>query len=100
MRDELHISSLVVHARPDVADAVARQVTELPGAEVHQRVPTGKLIVTLETANTSEIMDRLEAINEMPGVISTALVYHQWEPVSTAESEPGDEPHAPQLPQS
>jgi nitrate reductase NapD len=69
------------------------------GAEIHQRIAGSKLIVTLETGNTGEIMQHVERIHDLPGVISAALVYHHWEPVSEAESESGHEPHAPQVPQ-
>lgn len=100
MPDELHISSVIVHARPERAAAIAAGIERLRGTEIHQRVAAGKLIVTLETATTDEIMDRLNAINDLPGVISTALVYHQWEPVSEAESEAGHESHPPQIPES
>jgi nitrate reductase NapD len=99
MAEELHISSVVVHARPEAADAAARAIERLRGAEIHQRIADGKLIVTLETAGTGEIMQRIEAINELPGVISAALVYHHWEPVGEAESEADHELDAPQVPQ-
>jgi len=99
MRDELHISSIVVHARPDAADDIAHSIERMPGAEIHQRVAGSKLIVTLETGNTGEILQHMERINDLPGVISAALVYHHWEPVSEAESEADHESHAPQLSQ-
>jgi nitrate reductase NapD len=99
MPEELHVSSLVVHARPERADDIAGAVARLEGAEIHQRIAGGKLIVTLETAGTAEIMQRLERINDLPGVISATLVYHHWEPVSEAESEPDHGPDAPHLSQ-
>ena len=57
------------------------------------------MIVTLETGTTHEILHKIELINDLPGVISVALVYHQWEPVSEAESEADHDSHAPQLSQ-
>lgn len=99
MAEELHISSIVVHARPEAIDEIARTIEHMPGAEIHQRVAASKLIVTLETGNTAEILQRMERINDLPGVVSAALVYHHWEPVSEAESEAGHESHAPQLSQ-
>jgi len=91
MADELHISSIVVHVRPEASDDAAQSIAAMAGAEVHRRLTGGKLIVTLETAGTGDIMQHIERINDLPGVVSTALVYHHWEPV--AESEPGHEPH-------
>ena len=75
--DEYHISSLVVHGRPNEIGAIRRAVEALPGAEVHGVGPTGKMVVTLETAVEQDILSRIDEINLIDGVISTALVYHQ-----------------------
>jgi nitrate reductase NapD len=97
-QDECHISSLLVHVRPERQQEVAALIAELPGAELSQSPKPGKLILTLETANTFEIMERLEAINGMPGVVAAALVYHQWE-AAEAESEADHGSHPPELSQ-
>ena len=99
MPDELHISSIIVQMRPELADDIAARVARVDGAELHQWVAPGKLIVTLETATTHEIMQKIELINDLPGVISTALVYHQWEPVNEAESETDHDTHPSQVSQ-
>lgn len=101
MPDECHISSLVVHVRPERAAAVAARIGQLNGAEVQPRDAAGKLIVTLETASTGEIVERLDVIHDLPGVISATLVYHHWEPAggeeAEAESEAGHESLTPQI---
>ena len=99
MTEELHVSSLVVHVRPEAAADAARSIAAMRGAEVHQRIAGGKLIVTLETGTTGDIMQHIERINDLPGVVTTALVYHHWEPVSEAESEAGHEAHPSQVSQ-
>jgi nitrate reductase NapD len=78
-RAECHISSLLIHVRPEVQGEVAARIGALPGVEAQPDRAAGKLIATLETASTMEIMERLQAIQEMPGVVAVALVYHQWE---------------------
>ncbi len=75
--DEYHISSLVVHGRPQEIDAIRRAIEVMPGAEVHGVGPTGKMVVTLETAVEQDILSRISDINLIAGVISAALVYHQ-----------------------
>ena len=75
--DEYHISSLIVHGRPSEIEAIRRAVEALPGAEVHGVGPTGKMVVTLETTVEQDILSRIDDINLIDGVISTALVYHQ-----------------------
>ena len=99
MAEELHISSIVVHVRPEAAAGAARSIAAMRGAEIHQQLAGGKLIVTLETGGTGDIMQHIERINDLPGVVTTALVYHHWEPVSEAESEADHESHPPQVPQ-
>jgi len=85
MAAEIHISSLLVHARPDQAAAIDAAIRAMDGAEVHAVSPEGKLIVTLETSGTGAISERLSAINSLSGVLSAALVYHQFEPEKGSE---------------
>jgi nitrate reductase NapD len=86
MHAELHISSLVVHAKPAVLDAVCRAIGALGGAEVHASNAQGKIVVTLETANEGDVLARLEQIGRLDGVISAALVYHHVESASLAQT--------------
>ena len=81
MPEEIHISSLVVHSRPSQATAVAARIWEMPGVEVRGGVEAGKLVVTLETANESEVVERLNAIQLLEGVLAATLVFHHVEPL-------------------
>ena len=76
---EQHISSLVVHARPEHAATVVKALLSMPGAEIPVQDPNGKLIVTLETTTDSEIVDRINNIHAIPGVLSATLVFHHVE---------------------
>jgi periplasmic nitrate reductase NapD len=80
---EHHISSLVVHAMPDAVDRVSAELTALPGLELHAHDPCGKLILTLETADEAAIVERLNAIYGIRGVLSAALVFHHIEQIPT-----------------
>jgi nitrate reductase NapD len=62
-----------------------------PGVEVHAATPQGKLIVTVETLTDAQSSDTFARIGAVAGVMSVALVYHQFEP----EPEPDPEPEAP-----
>ena len=81
MPEEIHISSLVVHSRPSQATAVAARVRGMPGAEVRGGVEAGKLVVTLETASEAEVVERLNAIQLLDGVLAATLVFHHFEPL-------------------
>ena len=78
-RDEIHIASVLVHARPEhVADLAAR-LSRLRGVEPHGSNGAGKLILTLETRGDAELMDRVRRIETAEGVIAASLVYHHAE---------------------
>lgn len=75
MTEEVHITSLVVHAAPSRAAGIADLVAAMPGAEVHAVTPAGKLVVTLEADSSDGIMSGVSAIQRLDGVLSAALVY-------------------------
>jgi nitrate reductase NapD len=78
---ELHVSSCVVHARPERLDHVRRDLAALPGVDVHGTSAIGKIVVTLETTDEQGIVDRLDVMRDLPGVLSTVLVFHRVEPL-------------------
>jgi nitrate reductase NapD len=76
----VHISSLIVHSQPERARTIARRLRALRGVDVHGGVEAGKLVVTLETATEAKIVERLNAIQALDGVLAATLVYHHHEP--------------------
>ena len=81
MADELHISSLVVHSRPEREAVIAERLAGMAGLEIHAS-SGGKLVITLETATETEVVERLTAIQLLEGVLSATLVFHHLEPRS------------------
>lgn len=86
-RQEIHISSMVVHVRPEHLQTVKNNIEQLPGAEIHGESDNGKLVVVLETQDQGYITDVIEKINNLEYVLNTALVYHQIEPLDSLEDE-------------
>jgi nitrate reductase NapD len=84
---EIHISSMVVHASPDGLQAVKARIERLRGAEIHGESANGKLVVVLESDSQSHITDVIDKINGFEGVLGSALVYHQIEPLEPQGSE-------------
>ena len=80
---EVHISSMVVHARPEHLSAVKREIEDVPGTEIHGESACGKLVVVLESHTQSHITDSIEKITRLEHVLNTALVYHQIEPLES-----------------
>jgi nitrate reductase NapD len=72
----MNICSLIVHAKPDRAQAVEKELLTLPGVEVHGGQSEGKLVVTVEDTEQSQAADTLTAIGGVEGVINTVLIYH------------------------
>jgi len=85
MTAECHISSLVVHSRPDRVQSILESLGSIEGAEVHGGADTGKLIVTLETDTESQVVERINAIQLLEGVLAATLVFHHFEPVQERE---------------
>ncbi|MFT6925608.1 MAG: nitrate reductase NapD [Psychromonas sp.] len=77
--EELHISSLIVHIRPEKLQEIEISINLLDGAELITMSPIGKAVVVLEAPNQGVIMEVIDTINALDGVINTGLVYHEFE---------------------
>ncbi|MCG3767221.1 nitrate reductase [Vibrio cincinnatiensis] len=75
--NEVHISSLIVHTLPEHLDTVKAQINDFEQAEIYGDSPEGKVIVVLETESQGFVTETIDAINNLPHVLSVVLVYHQ-----------------------
>ncbi len=85
MIEEFHISSLVVHAFPAQLSTIKAAIEKLPNTELHASSDQGKIVVVLETENEHLILERIDQINSIPGVITTSMVYHQTEELESSQ---------------
>ena len=76
---ENHISSLIVLCRPAAFEAISTWLEENPQTELSGSDPSGKLVVVLETKNESGILEVIDQLQALEGVINASLVYHQIE---------------------
>lgn len=83
---EMHISGVLVHAKPEHLAAVLDGVSRIEGLEVHATGEDGKIVVTVENENEQASGQVFELINQLPGVLSATMIYHHFEPDS-AESD-------------
>lgn len=83
----VHISSLLVTAKPELMAAVAEAIAREPAAEVAMTDPAGKIVVAMETDSEQAIVDALDRIQVLEGVVSAALVYHQMDEGAEPPSE-------------
>lgn len=84
--NEVHISSLVAHVKPEAMAHTRQRIDALPGAEIFAESPEGKLVVVIESRSHSSVTDVIESISKFKGVLNTALVYHQIESSHTIET--------------
>lgn len=87
MIQEYHVTSLVVHAAPNALQQVEADISTLNGCDIHAITPEGKLVITLEGDSQKAILDNVEAINSLSGVLSASLIYHQVEPLEQESEE-------------
>ncbi|MFN1142864.1 chaperone NapD [Serratia quinivorans] len=78
MNNEWHVSGLVVQARPEkiprlVTDLLAIADTEIPA----QDQPNGKLVVVMQAACSDQLLEKIESVRNLDGVLAVSLVYHQ-----------------------
>lgn len=85
---EVHISSLVVHVKPQHLASVKAQIAVMPNAEIYGDSEEGKVIVVLETENQGYVTDTIDKINNLEHVLITFLVYHQ---IERFDSQPEDD---------
>lgn len=74
-----NVCGVLVHVRPDLADAVRLALAALPGVEIHAATGDGRLIVTVEDAEGQWAGATISRFNDIAGVLSVALVYHHFD---------------------
>lgn len=83
------ISSYVLRCAPQDQAAVRRSLAELGGVVVGEATDLG-LPVAADTPSTRDAEALGERLQQMPGVKSAVLVYHNFEDVADAEAAPPD----------
>jgi nitrate reductase NapD len=77
---ELHITSCVAYATPESTAAVASAIQAAGIAEVPRHdAATGRLVVLIERESTGAILDVIDAIRALPGVLAVHMAYQHAE---------------------
>ena len=74
MTVNLNISGVLVHARPHMVESVKTAISELGDIEIHAITDEGRFVVTMEVAE-DRAGDKLVSLQNIPGVLSAAMVY-------------------------
>ncbi|QIM62469.1 reductase [Pasteurellaceae bacterium Orientalotternb1] len=73
-----YVCSLVVQVRPEKLEQVKTALNAMPYTEVHgEKAEEGKLVVVLEADFQPALVERMESIKDIDGVIVVSLIYSQ-----------------------
>ena len=78
MSGEQHISSLVLLHRHEAMPAIRTLVEACAGVEIAVHGPC-RCVVLCETEDQRTLMDYIDALQAVPGVLNVSLIYHHME---------------------
>ncbi len=84
--DEVHIASFVIQHRSDAMTALAAAIADHADLELAVTGET-RSVVLCESADRHAVMDRVDQLRAVPGVLNVLLVYHHAEPRDALEAE-------------
>ncbi|MBU8976794.1 chaperone NapD [Lysobacter sp. MMG2] len=76
---DVHIASFVVQHRAEAIDAMVAHIDATADLELALRGDI-RSVVLCECADQYAVLDRMDALRALPGVLNVALVYHHAEP--------------------
>jgi len=80
-----NICGVLVAAHVNSCAAVQQKLSAIAGVEVHEILPDGRMIITVEDSDGLFAPDTVVEISRIKGVLSASLVYHHFEPLSSLE---------------
>lgn len=88
---DLHIASCVARIRPEAIDAATEQIERVIGCAISGRNVDnagnyiGKVVVVLEGDSTGALLDQMDNIRNIAGVLNIEMVYQHAEEKSIME---------------
>lgn len=76
---DLHIASCVARVRPEALDRAIAPIEAITGSPVSARDAGGKLVIVIEGASTGSLLDQMEEIRKIAGVLNVEMVYQHAE---------------------
>jgi len=86
---DVHIASCVAFVRPELVEAVVRAIQATGLAEVprHDK-QTGRLVILVESPDSARVLDAMDAIRALDGVLAVHLAYQHTESESEMQEAP------------
>ena len=85
---EIHIASCVAYTRPEAVDRVIKAIAATRIAEVPRHDPSGRIVILIERSSSREVLDVIDAVRALEGVLAVHLAYQHAEPEAALQ-----EPH-------
>ena len=76
---DLHIASCVAFVRPEAVESVVRAIAATRIAEVPRHDPGGKLVLLIEATSAARVLDAMDAVRALDGVLAVHLAYQHAE---------------------
>ncbi len=76
---ELHIASCVLRTLPARLPSLIEQLATHANLQVYANDGHAKLVLVLEGTSTGALLDQIDALRGIPGVVSIELVYQHAE---------------------
>ena len=89
--DEVHVAGAIVHVAPAHFAQVQAAIARISSVEVRATDGRAKLVVVAEAENAAAILDQLDQIRRIDGVLSALLVYQHAESAASMNEEVIDE---------
>ncbi|OGW59431.1 MAG: hypothetical protein A2V83_05635 [Nitrospirae bacterium RBG_16_64_22] len=75
----MDISGVLAQVKPEKEKDVLQALRGMAGVEVHEVLPGGKVVLTIDTDTPDDAHDIAAAIRRLPGVLSTDLAFHYFD---------------------
>lgn len=76
-QESINLVSMVMMTRPERLTGFKELIASVDGAEIHVASAEGKLVVTVEADDQRSLLQRIEVLQNLDGLVSSNLVYHQ-----------------------
>jgi len=79
LTSSINICGLLVHAHQKDTERVQNTLQTFPGVEIHKTTDDGRMIVTIDKNDPAEMVDTINNIQTVDGILSAAMVYQHHE---------------------
>ena len=76
---QINVCGVVIHLNPARAQALRVEIAAMAGVEIHADDGDARLVATAVDEGRTLALEQIAAINRLPGVVSTSLVYHAFD---------------------